>query len=187
MLSFVFLQELPYDEAAEAEESSEEEGEESMAAARFTESLQGGGSFESSSSHERHGIIGQINEVLTLKLSSCPHLDDELSLTYKHMDDLSREEISQLLGEARVQAKKCSQSKYCELPHGGARPVAGRRADAVVPGSRRGLARRRRRLGALQRLRLRPQLRPGRGHAPARTLKTFAHHLDSQNTQKKRS
>jgi len=53
--------------------------------------------------------------MLTLKLSSCPRLDDRFSLTYKHLDDLSRKEISQLLGEARVQAKKCSQSKYCYM------------------------------------------------------------------------
>ena len=186
---FVSLQELPYDEAAEAEESSEGEGEESMATSRFTKSLrrQGGGSLESSSSHEIHGIIGQINEMLTLKLSSCPHLDNEFSLTYKHLDDLSREEISQLLGEARVQAKKCSQSKYCEM----LMAALGLSPDEVLT-----------------------QSFPDRGEewsvdgvdsvhcnvcdsdhncgpgedAPARTLKTFAHHLDSQkHTQKKSS
>ena len=86
-------------EAAEAEESSEDESDEKMAAVRFTSESQGGGNSESSSSHESHGIIGQIDEMLTLKLSSCPHLDDERSLTYKHLGDLSREEISQLLGE----------------------------------------------------------------------------------------
>ena len=74
-------------EAAEAEESSEDESDEKMAAVRFTSESQGGGNSESSSSHESHEIIGQMNEMLTLKRSSCPHLDGELYASSAVPDD----------------------------------------------------------------------------------------------------